>query len=104
VVPHDAILAEMEALLEFGIFETKEQVLKAATHDSARCLNIAERTGSLEAGLQADVVIVDGDLEADLSVIERVETVFVNGRPTVERGSSRLPDPRDFQTFVGVGA
>ena len=104
VVPHDAILAEMETLLEFGIFETKEQVLKAATHDSARCLNIAERTGSLEAGLQADVVIVDGDLEADLSVIERVETVFVNGRLTVQGGSSRLPDPRDFQTFVGVGA
>ena len=48
VVPHDAILAEMETLLEFGIFDTKERVLKAATHDSARCLNIADRTGSLE--------------------------------------------------------
>ncbi len=104
VVPHDAILAEMESLLEFGIFDTKEQVLQAATHDSARCLRIDDQTGSLEPGLRADVVILDGDLEADLSVIEKVETVFTNGQETVQNGSARLPDPRDFQTFASVGA
>ncbi len=104
VVPHDAILPEMEALLEFGVFDTKEQVLQAATHNSARCLRIDDRTGSLEPGLDADVVILAGDLESDLGVIEQVETVFVRGLPTVDKGLSQLPDPRDFQTFVGVGA
>ena len=104
VVPHDAILAEMEALLEFGVFDTKEQVLQAATHSAAECLRIDDRTGSLRRGFQADIAIVDGDVASDLAAIERVETVFVKGKLTVAGGQSRLPDPRDFQTFVGVGA
>lgn len=104
VVPHDAILPEMTALLEFGIFERPEQVLQAATFWAAECLRTQDKTGSLRAGKQADVVILDGDLEADLSVVTRVEQVFVRGRHVVRDGAARLPDPRDFQTFAAVGA
>jgi imidazolonepropionase-like amidohydrolase len=75
VVPHDAILAEMQALLEFGIFETTAQVLQAATFWAAECLRIADKTGSLEVGKAADVVILNGDLENDLAVIEQVDKV-----------------------------
>jgi imidazolonepropionase-like amidohydrolase len=104
VVPHDAILPEMEALLEFGIFDCEEQVLQAATIRAAECLRIADRTGSLDIGKQADVVLLGGDLETDLKVIENVETVFVKGHLMVEHRQSILPDPRDFQTFANVGA
>lgn len=104
VVPHDALLAEMEALLEFGIFEQPEEVLQAATFWAAECLRIQDKTGSLRAGKQADVVVLDGDLESDLSVVTRVEQVFVRGRHVVRDGAARLPDPRDFQTFAAVGA
>ncbi|UCH27213.1 MAG: amidohydrolase family protein [Trueperaceae bacterium] len=104
VVPHDAILAEMEALLEFGIFDRPEEVLQAATYWAAECLGLEEQTGSLEAGKDADVVVIGGKLEEELSRIEQVETVFVKGHLTVEGGCSKAPDPRDFQTFVEVGA
>jgi imidazolonepropionase-like amidohydrolase len=104
VVPHDAILPEMEALLEFGVFDTKEEVLQAATLRAAECLGISEQTGSLESGKQADVLLLDGDLEADLGVIERVNSVFVKGRQLVVEGFCVQPDPRDYQTFSNVGA
>lgn len=104
VVPHGAILAEMETLLEFGIFETATEVLQAATIRAAELLRWDASSGSLDVGKTADVVIVNGDLQNDLSVIERVDTVFVDGRLTVVNGAARLPDPRDFKTFTNVGA
>lgn len=104
VVPHDAVLEEMEALLEFGVFDTQVEVLQAATIWGAQCLRIDAEAGSLDAGKRADVVILGGDLEADLAVIKKVESVFKDGRLTVEDGRAMLPDPRDFQSFANVGA
>jgi imidazolonepropionase-like amidohydrolase len=104
VVPHDAILAEMQHLLAFGVFDREVEVLQAATIRGAELIGQADRTGSLETGKVADVVLLAGDLEADLAVIERVERVWVDGRVTVVGGAARLPDPRDFRTFSGVGA
>jgi imidazolonepropionase-like amidohydrolase len=98
------MLPEMQALLEFGIFETPEDVLQTATLRSAECLQIDERTGSLETGKQADVLIVAGDVSASLDNITRVEDVFVKGRHVVTQGQALLPDPRDYQTFANVGA
>jgi imidazolonepropionase-like amidohydrolase len=103
VVPHGTVLAEMQALLEFGIFDTQVEVLQAATIRAAECLRIADEAGSLDEGKRADVFIVDGDLEADLRAIERVDRVYVDGRLIVQR-RALLPDPRDYQTFANVGA
>jgi imidazolonepropionase-like amidohydrolase len=104
VVPHGAILAEMQQLLEFEVFDTASQVLQAATIRAAELLRRDATSGSLDVGKSADVVIVAGDPSADLAAIERVETVFVDGRLTVSGGAARLPDPRDFRTFSNVGA
>ncbi len=104
VVPHGAVLAEMQQLLEFEVFDSEVQVLQAATIRAAELLRRDATSGSLDEGKTADVVIVDGDLAADLAAIERVETVFVDGRLTVHGGGARLPDPRDFRTFSNVGA
>ncbi|MEM7738562.1 MAG: amidohydrolase family protein [Deinococcota bacterium] len=104
VVPNGAMLPEMQALLEFGVFATTEEVLQTATLHSAACLQIDDVTGSLETGKQADVLVVDGDVAKDLSTITQVEDVFVKGRHTVQQGQALLPDPRDYQTFANIGA
>lgn len=57
---------------------TKEQALQAITLNSARILGIDDRTGSLEAGKDANIVISGGDiLDMRTSLIEHC---FIQGR------------------------
>lgn len=57
---------------------TKEQALQAITLNSAKILGIEDRTGSLEAGKDANIVISGGDLlDMRTSLIEHA---FIQGR------------------------
>jgi imidazolonepropionase-like amidohydrolase len=57
---------------------TKEQALQAITLNSARILGVDDRTGSLEAGKDANIVISAGDiLDMRTSLIEHA---FIQGR------------------------
>jgi len=57
---------------------TKEQALQAITLNSARILGVDDRTGSLEAGKDANIVISGGDiLDMRTSLIEHC---FIQGR------------------------
>jgi imidazolonepropionase-like amidohydrolase len=57
---------------------TKEQALQAITLNSAKILGVDDRTGSLEAGKDANIVISDGDiLDMRTSLITHV---FIQGR------------------------
>jgi len=55
----------------------RDQALRALTLDAAQILGIADRTGSVEPGKQADLVVWNGD---PLDLTSRVERVFVEGR------------------------
>ena len=41
---------------------------------------MADEIGTLEAGKAADLIVVDGRPEEDLSALERVEMTFIDGR------------------------
>lgn len=57
---------------------TKEQALQAITLNSAKILGVDDRTGSLEAGKDANIVVSDGDiLDMRSSIIEHA---FIQGR------------------------
>jgi imidazolonepropionase-like amidohydrolase len=57
---------------------TKEQALQAITLNAAKILGIDDRTGSLEAGKDANIVISDGDiLDMRSSIITKA---FIQGR------------------------
>jgi imidazolonepropionase-like amidohydrolase len=86
VVPHDDVVSEMAALLEFGVFETVQQVLAAATARSAEMMGVADRLGTLAAGRLADVVVVDGNPFEDLQAMRRIDKVFVAGQLVVDGG------------------
>ena len=59
---------------------TNEQALRSATSDAARALGIAQETGTLQEGLSADVLIVDGNPLTDLTAVTRPVHVFCAGR------------------------
>ena len=59
---------------------TPVQVLRTATTAPAAALGFADDLGTLEAGKLADLVVIDGDILADIRQSDRVELVMLNGR------------------------
>ncbi len=66
-----------ELLIEAGF--TAPQVIQFMTSNGARILGAADRIGSIEAGKNADLVVLNGNLPSDPSVIRKVTTVFKDG-------------------------
>lgn len=79
VVPHDAIVPELEFMVEIGVCAGNEQALVAITSLSAEMNDVAHDRGALEEGKAADLVLVDGDPLADLGALESVTAVFLDG-------------------------
>ncbi|WP_043263089.1 amidohydrolase family protein [Streptomyces sp. CT34] len=58
-----------------------ERVIELATAASARALGLAATTGRIAPGLDADLLVVDGDPRADLSALRAVRLVVARGEP-----------------------
>ncbi|MFI5590758.1 amidohydrolase family protein [Amycolatopsis sp. NPDC051758] len=67
---------ELYEWLGFG----RRRILEIATEDSAAGLGLAEVTGRLEAGLAADVLVVEGDPLASLAALRNPLLVLAQGR------------------------
>jgi len=80
-VPHAergwAYHRELELLVEAGL--SPMQALMAGTAENARFFRVANRLGRIEAGLLADLVLVNGDPLENISNMRRVARVMLNG-------------------------
>lgn len=76
--PFDELPHSLTHQPEYGF--TTEQVLDMATGSAADVLGLAGTTGRLATGLDADLLVVDGDPLADLAALQRVELVLARGR------------------------
>lgn len=74
------LLIDAGIAASYGMSE--DQVLRAVTLVPAEILGVAGRVGSLEAGKDADVIVLDGH---PLSVKTWVERVYINGERVFER-------------------
>jgi imidazolonepropionase-like amidohydrolase len=57
-----------------------DEALVSATSRAADACGLAERTGRLWAGLDADLLIVDGDPTQDIAALRNVRAVVSRGR------------------------
>ncbi len=69
---------EMELLVESGF--SPLEAISAATTTAAAFLNRSNELGGLRAGLLADVVVLRGQPDRDVSAIRTVDRVMVGGR------------------------
>jgi imidazolonepropionase-like amidohydrolase len=70
-----------EALAVFAALAKLSNVdaLRSATSESARALGMEDVTGALRPGLEADVLVVDGDPLSDLAVLQKPLLVLARG-------------------------
>jgi len=79
-----AIHRELALLVRAGL--TPNQALQAATGRAAAALNSNSRIGLLKAGLDANLLLVDGNPLRDIHDTERISAVFFRGE-RVARGA-----------------
>ena len=75
--PFDGLAREIELLAEAGA--SPSEAIVAATSGAAAVLGIEGETGTLRAGLAADMIAVPGDPLADLTALRRPAMVMLGG-------------------------
>jgi imidazolonepropionase-like amidohydrolase len=68
---------EIELLVKAGF--TPVEAIRIATQNGAEVLGQGDRIGTIAKGKQADLVVVNGDLSANISDIRNVDLVFRKG-------------------------
>jgi imidazolonepropionase-like amidohydrolase len=86
---HPSNALEIECLVKAGM--TPLQALQAATGWAAECIGWERDVGTVETGKLADLIVVDGDPLADVSILqnpEHIALVFKGGEITANRLTS----------------
>jgi imidazolonepropionase-like amidohydrolase len=94
---------EIELLVELIGLSPMEAII-AATRTNARALGWGDQLGTLEPGRVADILVVEGDPLADISVLgkpERIQAIFKDGKPVSrtsqnEQSRRRMSHERGF--------
>jgi imidazolonepropionase-like amidohydrolase len=77
VIPGFADQRQIELLVDEGF--TPVEAISIATLNGAKFLGREAKIGTIAAGKQADLVVVNGDPSRTIEDVRRVETVFRNG-------------------------
>src|SRR5271154_551479 len=77
VYPHGLNAHEFAVMVKLGL--TPLQAIQTSTVNAADLLGWTDRVGTLEAGKFGDLVAVDGDPLADVSLLENVKVVIKGG-------------------------
>jgi imidazolonepropionase-like amidohydrolase len=89
----------LAAGLRAGVRVDRDRAIRWITANPAWLLGIEERTGTLEPGRDADLVVWSGD---PLSVYSRADLVFIEGQRVYDRANPELFPVSDFD--LGIGA
>ena len=74
---------EVAAFVELGM--TPLEAIQSATLVAAELFRIESRTGSIEPGLEADLIVVPGNPLEDIVALQDVVVVISNGRVALNR-------------------
>jgi imidazolonepropionase-like amidohydrolase len=77
-VSHEAVWKELKYFVEFGKV-SPSKAIHMGTLATAQSIGVADKTGSLEIGKRADLLVLEGDPRKDLSLIGSPTVISVNG-------------------------
>lgn len=78
-----SLFTELQAYADAGI--PNADILRAATVNGARWLGQGDEFGTVEPGMRADLILVDGDPLQEIDDLENVDVVVQDGRIVVRR-------------------
>lgn len=78
VVPGFSLHEELALLVEAGM--TPMQALRAATYNPAQFLGLLDSLGTIEAGKEARLVLLDADPVEDIHNVDKIDCVVLAGR------------------------
>ena len=64
-------------MVRYGL--TPIEAIQTATQNPAKVFDLSEVTGELKAGLQADILVVEGDATEDIEALHNVRKVLLAG-------------------------
>jgi imidazolonepropionase-like amidohydrolase len=76
-IPGYANQRQVELLVEAGL--TPLEAIKISTKNAADYLGRSDRVGTVAAGKQADLQVIDGDPATDIADVRKLEIVFRAG-------------------------
>jgi imidazolonepropionase-like amidohydrolase len=71
------LVRELELYVDAGF--TTSEALASATSATARLVNVGDHTGSIEVGKAADLVLVDGNPQANIGDLRHTDIVVMDG-------------------------
>ena len=86
VVGHEIVAPELKFMVSVGVVKDNLAALRSATSVAAKVNGVEKRLGTLEAGKDADLIVIDGNPVADLDALERVRMAFIGGKKMVGVG------------------
>ncbi|HZS55897.1 MAG TPA: amidohydrolase family protein [Bryobacteraceae bacterium] len=78
---------ELQLMVQAGM--TPLQALHSATEVNAKMLQLSDKTGTIAAGKQADLIVLDGDPSSDITNTQKIAMVFHDGKQVKPR-----PEPQ----------
>lgn len=75
---------ELQYMVEYGI--TPVQAVQTATSNPAKVLGVEDKRGLVKEGMDADLLVVGGDLSKDITRLGDVKLVTLGGKRVFENG------------------
>jgi imidazolonepropionase-like amidohydrolase len=86
-VGHEVVAPELKFMVKIGVVRDNYAALRSATSVAARINRLEDKLGTLEAGKEADLIVIDGNPLEDLDALERVRMTFIAGKKMLGVGS-----------------
>lgn len=86
VVGHDVVAPELKFMVKLGVKKDNYDALRAATIIGAQVSQLEDQLGTLEAGKEADLIVIDGNPLDDLDALENVTMIFIAGKKMIGVG------------------
>jgi imidazolonepropionase-like amidohydrolase len=87
MLPFGNNAVELELLVKYAGFSPMEAIVATTKHGAMACF-IGDRTGTIEPGKMADIIVVDGDPLKDIRILqdkEKIKMVMLEGKIAADR-------------------